>query len=111
VELDRDPVLHALRRMSVMASERYSGVRIRFQPDKMVLNAINPDVGEASDEVEIQYQEGEIEVGFNVRYLLEAIEAVDEEKFTLEIRSGLRPAIVRPAQDSGYLCIVMPLKI
>ncbi len=111
VELNRDPVLHALRRMSVMASERYSGVRIRFQPDKMVLNSINPDVGEASDEVEIQYSEGEIEVGFNVRYLLEAIEAVDEEKFTLEIRSGLRPAIVRPAQDSGYLCIVMPLKI
>jgi DNA polymerase-3 subunit beta len=111
VELDRDPVLHALRRMSVMASERYSGVRIRLQPGKMVLNSINPDVGEANDEVDIQYQEGDIEVGFNVRYLLEAIEAVDEEKFTLEIRSGLRPAIVKPAQDSGYMCIVMPLKI
>jgi DNA polymerase-3 subunit beta len=70
VELNRDPVLHALRRMSVMASERYSGVRIRFQQGKMVLNSINPDVGEASDEVEIQYEDGEIEVGFNVRYLL-----------------------------------------
>jgi DNA polymerase III subunit beta len=111
VELDRDQVLHALRRMSVMASERYSGVRIRLLTNKMILNSINPDVGEASDEVEIQYEEGEIEVGFNVRYLLEAIEAVDEEKFTLEIRSGLRPAIVKPAKDTGYMCIVMPLKI
>jgi DNA polymerase-3 subunit beta len=111
VELDRNQVLHALRRMSVMASERYSGVRIRFLTNKMILNSINPDVGEASDEVEIQYEEGEIEVGFNVRYLLEAIEAVDEEKFTLEIRSGLRPAIVKPAKDTGYMCIVMPLKI
>jgi DNA polymerase-3 subunit beta len=111
VELDRNQVLHALRRMSVMASERYSGVRIRLLTNKMILNSINPDVGEASDEVEIQYEEGEIEVGFNVRYLLEAIEAVDEEKFTLEIRSGLRPAIVKPAKDTGYMCIVMPLKI
>jgi DNA polymerase-3 subunit beta len=111
VELERDKVLHALRRMSVMVSERYSGVRIRLQPGKMILNSTNPDVGEASDEVETQYQEGELEVGFNVRYLLDAIEAVDEEKFTLEIRSGLRPAVVRPAQDTGYLCIVMPLKI
>ncbi len=111
VELDRDQVLHALRRMSVMASERYSGVRIRLLTNKMILNSINPDVGEASDEVEIQYEEGEIEIGFNVRYLLEAIEAVDEEKFTLEIRSGLRPAIVKPAKDTGYMCIVMPLKI
>jgi DNA polymerase-3 subunit beta len=111
VELDRDQVLHALRRMSVMASERYSGVRIRFLSNQMVLNSINPDVGEAKDEVEIQYQDGEIEVGFNVRYLLDSIEAVDEEKFSLEIRSGLRPAIVKPAKDSGYLCIVMPLKI
>jgi DNA polymerase-3 subunit beta len=86
-------------------------VRIRFLANKMVLNSINPDVGEASDEVEIQYQEGELEVGFNVRYLLDSIEVVDEEKFTLEIRSGLRPAIVKPAKDSGYMCIVMPLKI
>jgi len=111
VELDRDQTLHALRRMSVMASERYSGVRIRFLPNKMVLNSINPDVGEAKDEIEIQYQEGELEVGFNVRYLLDSIEAVDEEKFSLEIRSGLRPAVVKPVKDSGYLCIVMPLKI
>lgn len=111
VELERDPVLHALRRMSVMASDRYNGVRIKFQSDKMVLNSINPDVGEASDEIDIHYQEGEIEVGFNVRYLLDAIEAVDEEKFSLEIRSGLRPAVVKPVQDPGYMCIVMPLKI
>ena len=111
VELDRAAVLHALRRMSVMASERYNGVRIKLLTDKMVFNSINPDVGEASEEVEIQYSEGDVEVGFNVRYLLEAIEVVDEEKFTLEIRSGLRPALVKPAQDSGYMCIVMPLKI
>jgi len=111
VELERAAVLHALRRMSVMASERYNGVRIKLLTDKMVFNSINPDVGEASEEVEIQYQEGDVEVGFNVRYLLEAIEAVDEEKFTLEIRSGLRPAMVRPAQDPSYMCIVMPLKI
>lgn len=111
VELDRAQVLHALRRMSVMASERYSGVRIKLTTNKMVFNSINPDVGEASEEVDIQYQEGDVEVGFNVRYLLEAIEAVDEEKFLLEIRSGLRPAMVRPALDSGYMCIVMPLKI
>ena len=111
VELDRTQVLHALRRMSVMASERYNGVRIKLFTDRMVFNSINPDVGEASEEVEIQYREGDVEVGFNVRYLLEAIEAVDEETFTLEIRSGLRPAIVKPAQDAGFMCIVMPLKI
>jgi DNA polymerase-3 subunit beta len=111
VELDKDAMIHALRRMGVMSSERYSGVKIKLSENRMVLNSTNPDVGEAQDEIEVAYKEKETEVGFNVRYLLEGIEAVHEKKFVLEVRNGLRPAVVKPMEEQRYMCVIMPLKI
>ena len=111
-EVEKDPMIHALRRMSVMSSERYSGVKIKLAGNRMSLNSINPDVGEARDEVDVTYQDKDVEVGFSVRYLLEAIEVVHQKKFLLEMRQGLRPAVVKPAgEEEGYVCIIMPLKI
>ena len=111
VELEKDAMVHALRRMNVMSSERYSGVKIKLLENRMMLNSTNPDVGEAQDEIEVIYKEKEAEVGFNVRYLLEGIEAVHEKKFLLEVRNGLRPAVVKPLEEQRYMCVIMPLKI
>ncbi|MBP1720610.1 MAG: polymerase beta chain [Deltaproteobacteria bacterium] len=111
VELEKDAMIHALRRMNVMSSERYSGVKMKLFENKMMLNSTNPDVGEAQDEIEVTYNDKEAEVGFNVRYLLEGIEAVHEKKFTLEVRNGLRPAVVKPLEEQRYMCVIMPLKI
>jgi DNA polymerase-3 subunit beta len=111
VELEKDAMIHALRRMNVMSSERYSGVKIKLLENRMMLNSTNPDVGEAQDEIEVVYGEKEAEVGFNVRYLMEGIEAVHEKKFLLEVRNGLRPAVVKPLEEQRYMCVIMPLKI
>jgi len=110
VELDRDQFLHALRRMGVMATDKYNGVKIRISGGKMQLNSTNPDVGEANDEVDIAPQEKEMEVVYNVRYLIDAVEVVDEERLIFEMREGLKPGTIRPAVKENYLCIIMPLK-
>ncbi|MBM4272519.1 MAG: DNA polymerase III subunit beta [Deltaproteobacteria bacterium] len=111
VEFGKDAVLRALRRMSVMASERYSGVIISLAPGSMVLESTNPDVGEAKDEIEVAYQDRELTVGYNVRYLIDAIEVVEGEKITFEIGLGMRPGVIRPVEGNRYMCIIMPLKI
>jgi len=111
VELDRDQFLHALRRMGVMATDKYNGVRIKISGDRMLLNSTNPDVGEANDEVDIVPQDKEMEAVYNVRYLIDAVEVMDEEKMVFEMREGLRPGTVRPSVKENYLCIIMPLKV
>ncbi|MEI8173247.1 MAG: DNA polymerase III subunit beta [Deltaproteobacteria bacterium] len=111
VSFDRDTVLHALRRMNVISSERYSGVIMTLMEDKLVLNSTNPDVGEAKDEIEISYHEQEMTVGYNVKYLLDAIEVIDEERVILEIGQGMKPGVVKPVGNDHYKCIIMPLKI
>jgi len=111
VSFGRDTVLHALRRMNVISSERYSGVIMTLMEDKLVLNSTNPDVGEAKDEIDVSYHEQEMTVGYNVKYLLDAIEVIDEERVILEIGQGMKPGIVKPTGNDHYQCIIMPLKI
>ena len=111
VQFDKDAILHALKRMSVISSERYSGVIIKLENGRMVLESANPDVGEAKDEIEVDYHDKEFSVGYNVRYLIDAIEVIDEKTVIFEIGAGMKPGVIRPAENDDYLCIVMPLKI
>ncbi|MBN1828782.1 MAG: DNA polymerase III subunit beta [Deltaproteobacteria bacterium] len=111
IELPRMMMLQALRRMSVMSNERFSGVRIKLQEGKIILNSINPGVGEATDEIGIVYSGDVVEVGYNVRYLIDAIEGVDDERISFEMRPGSGPGVVRSLGEDSYLCIIMPIKL
>ncbi|RPJ04106.1 MAG: DNA polymerase III subunit beta, partial [Deltaproteobacteria bacterium] len=111
LQMDKNMILHALRRMSVISSERYNGVIMTVNNGKVTLNSTNPDVGEANDEIEIDYQGEEKSVGYNVTYLADAIEVIDEEKVEFEIGEGMKPGIIRGGGNENYFCIVMPLKL
>ncbi len=111
VQFEKEAALHALRRMSVISSERYSGVIIRLQNSKMILNSTNPDVGEANDEIEAVYQGGDLEIGYNVNYLIDAIEIIEDKNVIFEIGVGVKPGVIRPAESNDHFCIVMPLRI
>jgi len=111
VTVDKDSILHALKRMSVVSSEKYSGVIINLSDGKIVLESTNPDVGEAKEEIEVAYHEKEISVGYNVKYLIDAIEAINEKAVVFEIGVGMKPGVIKPAEKDNYMCIVMPLKI
>ncbi len=110
VRFGRDRVLHALRRMSVISSEGYSGVIVKMAADRMVLHSTNPDVGEASEDVEVTYQDPNVEVAYNVNFLIDAIEVIGGENGVFEIGGAKKPGIVRAADSDRYMCIIMPLK-
>ena len=111
LRFDRGAVLHALKRMNVMSSERYNGVILTLAENRLILNSTNPDVGEANDEIEVAYEGEEIRVGYNVNYMIEAIEVVDDAEVLFEMRPGMKPGVVRTVGDDHYACVVMPLKV
>ena len=111
VTLERESFLHALRRMSVVSSERYGGVILSFSKGRLTLNSTNLDVGEATEEIDIDYDGEAIDSGFNVNYLIDAISVVNKENIVFEVGMGLKPSMIKQADDDNYLCIVMPLKI
>jgi DNA polymerase-3 subunit beta len=111
VVLEKESFLHALKRMNVVSSERYSGVILSFSSGKMTLNSTNLDVGEAMEEIDIAYNGDDVDVGFNVNYLIDAISVISDDNILFEVGVGLKPSVLKPAQGDNFLCIVMPLKI
>jgi DNA polymerase-3 subunit beta len=111
LSMGKDKFLHSLRRMSVISSERYNGVIMTLSPEKLILNSNNPDVGEANDEIDVIYAGEGKSVGYNVTYLTDAIDVIDEEQVEFEIGEGMKPGIVRAIGNENYFCIVMPLKL
>jgi DNA polymerase-3 subunit beta len=71
----------------------------------------NPDLGEAREEVEIQYKGRPIEVGFNYKYLLDILSVVEDEILNLELKDDVSPCLIRSEIDKGFMSLVMPMRL
>jgi DNA polymerase III subunit beta len=101
----------ALRRVAVMAEERNKPVKLVLAPGVLRLTASSQDLGEAEETLDIDYAGEELVIGFNSKYVLDAIGPIDEEQIVFEFKDALSPGIVRSATDDGYCCVIMPMRI
>lgn len=112
VIVDRVSLIDSLKRASVLSFDKAWGLSIEFGAGKIAISSSNPNVGEFSDLVEPESYEGEpIKMGFNARYLLDALTALDCEQVSILLKDPMLPCIVQAAEDDGYLCVVMPMRI
>lgn len=112
VKVEHEALLRSLRRVSILSSERYKGVKIDLKDGKLLISANNPDLGEAVEEIEVEYGGKPLTVGFNARYLMDVLgvfrEGVEVE---LEVKDEVSPSVMRSAGDDGYLYVVMPMRL
>lgn len=106
-----DAFLHALRRMSILSSDKTRGVKLVLKPGMLDISSSNPELGEAHEDLEIGYDGPEISMGFNARYLLDILNAQTESEVTLELRDNMSPGVIQPEKDSDVLAVVMPMRL
>jgi DNA polymerase-3 subunit beta len=111
VEVRRDDFLSALRRVSIISSERTKGVKISLDDGNMTLVSVSPELGEAREVVPIKYKGDSIELGFNARYLIDVLEVIISELVQLGISDELSPLIIRPIGDEEYISVIMPMRV
>ncbi|MEW6584936.1 MAG: DNA polymerase III subunit beta [Nitrospirota bacterium] len=111
VIIERDSFSKVLRRVSVMSRERASAVRFDLESDKLTVSSSSPDLGEAREEVVIDYKDEKLSLGFNARYLLDVLAAMTSEKIVLEMQDPLSPVLVREGGNDNYKCVIMPMRI
>ncbi|MBN2497700.1 MAG: DNA polymerase III subunit beta [Deltaproteobacteria bacterium] len=111
LQLDRKSFLDSLRRISILSSDRSLGVKFILSSGKLIVTTSNPDLGEAKEEIGIEYDGGEVTIGFNARYLIDALSNIDSERVDLSLEDDLSPGVLRPADDELYTCVVMPMRI
>jgi len=110
---DRKALESAVRRMAVVASDQTHRIRLKFEPGRVHLNVMTPDLGEGHDELEISYEGEELEIGFNANYLLEVLRYMPSDEVKVAFKAPERAATVEPAGEDAidYLCLVMPLRL
>ncbi|MEI8357370.1 MAG: polymerase subunit beta [Pseudomonadota bacterium] len=112
ISVPKAEILSALRRVSVVASDRARGVKLHVSPGQLQVAANSPDFGEASEEIEIEYAGEEITVGFNSRYLLEVLGVLEDDQLVdISLSDDASPGVVRSRDDDSYRYVVMPMRL
>ncbi len=112
--IDKQTLSAAIRRVGVVASDQTRRVRLGFDTDTLKFSVSTPDLGEAQDEIQIQYDGGALEIGFNASYLLELLKYMPTDEVRLSFKAPERAATVEPVgwdDPAAYLCLVMPLRL
>jgi DNA polymerase III subunit beta len=109
--IPRSAFMAALRRVSVMAEERNKPVKLLLRPGALVLSAASHDLGEAEEALQVQYSGDEVTIGFNSRYVLEALAPIETDDIVFEFKDGLSPGVVKGVEEEGYSCVIMPMRI
>jgi len=109
---DKDELLEALKRLSAIADGKAFPVKVSFQDNLAVLEVLDPEY-EGRDEVSVEYTQTPISIGFNGKYLIEALESFDVKKVLIKILDE-DSAVLIDSEDKErdpYMCLIMPMRI
>lgn len=108
---DREALRQALSRVSILSNEKYRGVRMQFASGLMHILAHNPEQEEAEEELAIEYSGDDLEIGFNVTYLLDALSAADSERISITLTDANSSCLIQGVDDKTCRYIVMPMRL
>lgn len=107
----RETLLSSLKRVSIVANQKYKSVTLTLANGRMEISSNNPELGDAKEEIEIRYNGGDLKIGFNARYILDVLNSFDDDEVDIELNDQLSPGLMRPHNDSTYTCVVMPMRV
>lgn len=109
--VDRMTIHDVLSRIAILTNEKFRGVRINLKPGVMTVSANNPEQEEAVDELPVEYEGQEVEIGFNVGYLIDALKAIENEEVDIGLEDPNSSCTLHPPGDISTLYLVMPMRL
>ena len=111
IRADRDVLRQALQRTAILSNEKYRGIRVTVKKNALTVQAHNPEQEEAEEEIEVSYEGSDLEVGFNVNYLLDALAAIDGQEVELGLTDSNSSCLIRSPGNSSARYVVMPMRL
>lgn len=109
IKVDRQLLLDALDRASVMTMDEAHSTKLIFSEGKLTVSSAASDIGEAKDEVAIKYAGEKIEIMFNPSYVMEPLKVIDDDEVEINLNNGHSPAVIKCSIP--FLYVLMPLRI
>jgi DNA polymerase-3 subunit beta len=101
----------ALRRVALLSAERSRAIKLELTTGQLCLSSNNPDVGDAREELDVDYAGDPLSIAFNARYLMDALTAVKAKEVRIDLRDESSPTQLRPTDDDDALAVVMPMRV
>jgi DNA polymerase-3 subunit beta len=107
----KEDFYRAVRRVATLSSDRAAPLRFAFREKGVTVSTVNPEVGEATEDLEAEYKGEDLEIGMNARYIVDAFAALEQEKIRIELNEALSPSLIKPIGDEDYNCVIMPMRL
>lgn len=109
--INKNLFLHALKRISILSSEKSKGIKINLKNDNLILTSSNPDLGDAKEEIDIIYNGDDISIGFNAKYIIEILQVIKNENIILNLKDNISPGRINPEEDEDHISVIMPMRL
>ena len=111
VKAPREELIHAVRRMAILSSEKFKGIMLEIEGNGVKISSSNPELGDAMEELDVQYDGNPFSVRFNARYLLDVLMVSESQYVLMKFKNELSPSIVTPDSDDELLAVIMPMRL
>ena len=111
VEMDRSMFATLMRRISILTSDDYKSVILKFKDNELMVTITNPEIGESKERMMISYDSEEIKSAFNPRYFLDALGLFDQSIVMVNVKDSKSPCIIKGLDDDNLVCVIMAMHI
>ena len=111
IQADKTEIRQCFSRVAILSNEKYRGVRLRIESGSLTTVANNPEQEEAEETINVDYQGPELEIGFNVNYLLDVLNVVRSDTVRIQLADSNSSALITDAEDESASYVVMPMRL
>jgi len=113
IEFERDRLTNAVKRVALMSNERSRAVKFQIDKGKVEVTSSSPDLGEAHEELPVDYSGASMQICFNAQYVLDFLAAVSTDIVSLDLKDEVSQAVVKPVGAEGYdyTYVIMPMRV
>jgi len=108
---NKELLRQVLSRASILSNEKFKGVRLNFLNSLLKITANNPEQEQAEEELEIDFPYEELEIGFNVSYVLDVLNAIKDEQVKFTLADANSSVVIEGADSGEALYVVMPMRL
>jgi DNA polymerase-3 subunit beta len=111
LEASKDQLKQVLSRASILSNEKFKGVRLNFGNSELKITANNPEQEQAEEVIEIQFPYDDLEIGFNVSYVLDVLNAIKDESVKFTLGDANSSVVIEGSNSGEALYVVMPMRL
>lgn len=111
LELKTEAFFNAIKRIALLSPEKAESVKIELEKGKMTISSMAQGVGEAQEELAINYQGEKQGAAYNPKYLMDVLKNIETEEITIEMSNPMSPGMIKAKEKNDYLYVVMPMRL